>query len=166
MTDNVPDSMQIVESSPDKNSAYTAVKTTTFFIPNAEPDKWEGLYEAFAAMAHRAPLPDGQRIYSISFMKGHAETWTATVGKKLSGKQVSTRGRGSNRREFTKSLSDGATVLAIFSGVPYTVVTDRGLEKNITSDWVNPFGASEKPTSVSYFDLKPSLEDVPPRLTE
>jgi hypothetical protein len=122
-----------------------------FFIPGIDPDQHDSVYEALAAVCNAEALPDGKRIRSISFSKSTVETWTATVGDRLSGKRRITTGRGATSRERTETLSDGATVLAIFAGTPYMVFTDKGVN-GVRSAWENPFMASEHPDSVRTFE--------------
>ncbi|WP_457966060.1 hypothetical protein M1E17_05750 [Arthrobacter sp. D1-29] len=122
-----------------------------FFIPGISPEEQDSVYEALAAVCHAEALPDGERIQSITFSKSTVETWTATVGDRLSGKRTITTGRGSSLRERTEKLSDGATVLAIYAGAPYMVFTDKGVN-GVRSAWESPFMASEHPTSVRTFE--------------
>ncbi|MBP1135654.1 hypothetical protein JOE31_001886 [Arthrobacter sp. PvP023] len=129
-----------------------------FFIPDVEPDKQEEMYETFAAMCRMRPLPDGQRIQSITWDKTPVETWTAEIGKPLSGTRQKVTGRGATRRESTDRLVDQATVLAIFSGNPYMVVTDRRLDPTVRSAWDNPFLADSSPSSVTKFEASEAPE--------
>jgi hypothetical protein len=120
-----------------------------FFVPVTTPDDQESVYASFAAWCHCAiPSPD-KRIYSITYMlKG--TTWTATVGEALRGmRYVTTRVRG-HKSEQVHYVSDPATVLAIFEGVPFRVVTNQGMPRGVGSVWANPFSAGQ-PKSVTYF---------------
>lgn len=130
-----------------------------FFIPEASAEKVEQIYEEFADIAGRKPLPLGERIQSITWKKTAVETWTAEVGKPLSGKKAVERGRGTSRREYSESLSDGATVLAIFPGYPYMVVTNKGYVPGVRSLWENPLLASPNPTHVQLFELPKTVAD-------
>jgi hypothetical protein len=132
------------------------------FIPDIEPDKEEGMYETFAAMCGMRPLPDGQRIQSITWHKTPAERWTAEVGKTLSGTRQKVTGRGATRRELTERVTDPATVLAIFSGVPYMVVTDSRLDPTVRSSWDNPLLASSSLRSVTTFEASEAPEATDP----
>ncbi|TPV47811.1 hypothetical protein FJ661_20040 [Pseudarthrobacter phenanthrenivorans] len=124
-----------------------------FFIPDISPEDAEEAYASYATLAGGAPQPHGRRIRSISWRPRTDELWTAEVGKKLSGKKDVVKGRGTTRREYTESLHDGATVLAIFPGVPYRVVTDKKINPEVRSAWENPFLASANPVSVMTFDV-------------
>jgi len=123
-----------------------------FFIPGTSPEETEATYEQYAALAGSVPLPVDERIQSISWEKSRVETWTAEVGKKLSGRIDEVNGKGASRHEHSTRLSDSATVLAIFPGDPYMVVTDKGINPDVRSGWANPFMASNSPTSVKRFD--------------
>lgn len=138
-----------------------------FFIPAVEdPDNWEVIYKEFAEACNTHPLPHGKRIRSITFPKSTVETWTAAVGKKLSGTKMVSQGKGADRREYPKSLSDGATVLAIFPGVPYMVLTNKNLDPTASSQWANPFLAHKDPTGVEYFETEDTLEKFTEEATE
>lgn len=129
-----------------------------FFIPNISTEEAEKAYANYATLAGGTPQSQGERIRSISWRPRTDELWTAEVGKKLSGKKDVVKGRGATRREYTEALHDGATVLAIFPGVPYRVVTDKTINPKVRSAWENPFLASANPVSVVAFDVmeKPS----------
>lgn len=131
-----------------------------FFVPEADdPEMTEKVYAEFAEACHSVPLPLSDRIYSITWQKSTIETWTATVGKPLSGKKKTSRGKGSTYREWFEHLSDPATVLAIFPGQPYMVFTTGGLSTR--SYWVNPLMASATPSSVELFTEEPETEEAP-----
>jgi len=130
-----------------------------FFVPFAEPDKQEEAYADLAGWCHKdcAPIvtwdrdsvpPPGQRVYSIAFTHD-GEQWTATVGEQLRGVQIKkSRVRGKQvERRIAKG--DAATVLAIFPGECYVVVTNGGIG-GVVSAWGNPFLAG-KPYSVTRF---------------
>ena len=98
-----------------------------------------------AMACHRPPLPPNERIFSIVYMHDGVER-TATVREQLHGSKTTTkRGRESRSRH-----SDGATVLAIFSGNSYRVVTIASPFGNKRSVWANPFMAGE-PKRVTLF---------------
>jgi hypothetical protein len=111
-----------------------------FFVPDSKPGNDEEAYEELAAMCNRGVPARDARIYSITYAHDGTE-WTATVGEQLHGirrRTVRSRGR---RVEREQPVSDSATVLAIFAGVPYVVVTNAGLTASVRSTWVNPFMA-------------------------
>lgn len=128
-------------------------ESRAFYVPPEHPDftpeQQEAAYAEFAAMC-RHPLPEpGKRIYSITFTHD-GEEWTATVGETLRGVRYKTvRSRG-QKVEQRIPVSDPATVLAIFPGDPYFVVTSHRFWGNVRSAWENPFMAG-RPQSVTYF---------------
>jgi hypothetical protein len=124
-----------------------------FFVPKGEPDESEAVYEGFARWCGVAVPPVSKRIASINFTHDAAQ-WTATVGEHLRGSLTRRRRRKGRMVDVTTALSDGATVLAIFAGDPYLVVTDARPRGDLVSGWVNPFMAG-LPTSVSYFEPEP-----------
>ena len=121
----------------------------SFFLPNSSLETSESDLAILANMALR-PAPElSQRIYSITFThKG--EEWKATVGKQLHGVRRRTVTSGGTSFVQEHPVSDPASVLAIFAGVPYVVVTDHGLHRNVGSKWENPFMAG-LPKSVTSF---------------
>ena len=132
----------------------------TFFVPTAMPTDGTN-EEKFARLANfarqRVPLLN-ERIYSITFdADGVLAEWTATVGKTLRrGKRLATRSKRKYepipRPERMQPLSDPATVLAIFQGDPYIVVTNSRIDPEIRSTFENPFFAGQ-PKSVVRFRL-------------
>ena len=120
-----------------------------FFVPfTSSAADAESAYEQLAKLCHRAPPPKAERIHSITFSH-NGQTWTATVGERLSGREVKTAKSKGVRREHEVSLSDPAVVVAIYPGVPYFVAT--AIEPNTgRSAWENPFMAGQ-PSSVTYF---------------
>lgn len=122
---------------------------TSFFVPNAIDGKTEDLYAWLAGFAGRPVPPVGERIRRIAFVHD-GETWVAEVGQLLRGTKTQMRTRRGQRRQVTTSLSDPATVLAIFAGVPFMVVTNARIDAAVRSQWENPFLAGQ-PDSVEYF---------------
>lgn len=93
-----------------------------FFVPGAAPGREEERYQELADWCRRA-APAERRVCGIDWVHNGAR-WTATVGERLTGaKTRKTRSRG-KALERTTPLSDPATVLAIFPGKAYLVVTD------------------------------------------
>jgi hypothetical protein len=120
-------------------------QTPQFFVPNVAEDHQERAYETLAkACGQRAVAPD-QRIYSIVYIHDGVR-WTATVGQQLHGTKTTIM-RGRERRA---PRSDSATVLAIFQGNPYRVVTSAPPFGNTRSEWANPFMAGQ-PEQVTLF---------------
>jgi hypothetical protein len=97
----------------------------TFFVPGATSDEdAERRYNALALRAGAEAQPDpAQRIYSISYPHD-GEQWTATVGVQLRGERTRQVRRGGKRVTRRERFHIAATVLAIFRGVPYKVMTD------------------------------------------
>jgi hypothetical protein len=102
-----------------------------FFVPVAD-EEIEEIYEELATMAGAsAPGPTNQRVYSVTWTANATETSTATVGDQLSG--------------------DTATVLAIFPGRPFRILTTAEPFGRKPSTWNNPLSV-EEPTTVEFFD--------------
>ncbi len=125
-----------------------------FFVPSAKPDRQEEAYAGFAKWCGRAVPQRTDRVYSITFAHD-GEEWTATVGQALHGVRRRYSRKGGSRTERVIGLRDPATVLAIFPGYPYLVVTNHGLAPNVGSAWVNPFMAGQ-PSSVTHFSANTS----------
>jgi hypothetical protein len=127
-----------------------------FFLPpiaHYNASEQDAAYVLIAEKCGRS-VP-AQRVYSITF-RHHSEYWTATVGEKLTGSKTQqvgptdTTDKTENSIEQATQLSDEATVVAIFPGTPYLVVTDSGIISGGRTNWENPFYAP-MPTSVTYF---------------
>jgi hypothetical protein len=118
----------------------------SFFVPGIPPDCQEDIYAAMAK-ACGLPLPPlTWRVFSIVYVHDGVE-WTATVGERLSGTKTTTK-RG---RQYTSAHSDNATVLAIFPGAPYVVLTNKGpYFGNGRSQWENPFSVA-RPMQITLF---------------
>ena len=121
----------------------------TFFVPASAPDTTEADYEALAKVAQRAVPELAERIYSINY-RHDGEDWVATVGQTLHGSKTRMVRSGGRNVERRQSLADPATVLAIFPGAPFVVVTNHRLAGNVGSRWENPFFAGQ-PSSVQRF---------------
>ncbi len=120
-----------------------------FFVPAVTPETQESIYADLAKGCGLSSPPFGKRIYSIVFVH-NGEKWTATVGETLRGvRNHITKSRGT-KVERSCPVEDPALVLAIFPGVPFKVVTNHRIERNVGSAWENPFYAGE-PNSVTYF---------------
>jgi len=125
-------------------------RTTQFFLPAATLDTQEASYAKLAGLCGR-PVPVlAERIYSMTFVHD-GERWTATVGETLSGVRIDTKRSRNKRIERKTHLDDPATVLAIFSGVPFLVATTGGI--TVPSKWGNPFLAGQ-PESIVRFAVK------------
>jgi hypothetical protein len=124
-------------------------QTPTFFVPLVDEAEQEDAYVGMAKVVGAQVPHVGDRIYSITY-KHNGEVWTATVGKKLSGTVWRTHKSRGQKIEREHTLSNGATVLAIFAGYPFHVWHD-----NASRIWSNPFLAGE-PTSVVRFATKAS----------
>jgi hypothetical protein len=124
-----------------------------FFLPpiaHYDASEQDAAYVEIAEKCGR-PVP-AQRVYSITFRQA-SDYWSATVGERLTGtktQQVGPTDETDNSTEQTTRLDDAATVVAIFPGTPYLVVTDSGITSGGRTSWENPFYAGA-PTSVTYF---------------
>ena|ERR1700722_718130 len=127
-----------------------------FFLPpiaHYDASEQDAAYVEIAEKCGRQ-VP-AQRVYSITF-RHDSDYWSATVGEKLTGSKTQQVGptdktdKTDNSREQTTQLDDPATVVAIFPGTPYLVVTDSGIISGGRTSWENPFYAGI-PTSVTYF---------------
>jgi hypothetical protein len=92
-----------------------------FFLPYLSPHFKEGSYAHIAEQCERAVPALGDRVYSVSFVRG-GTFWIATVGKHLRGRKPMRRKQAGQWRD----IFDSALVLAIFPGDPYIVVTCPG----------------------------------------
>jgi hypothetical protein len=97
----------------------------------------------------------GERVREIQWTHNR-DYWVASVGEKLHGRSVRLRRRRGGNVEVTTPLTDPATVLAIFPGATYYVVTNARPIGPVVSNWLNPFMAGH-PTAAHRFDL-PSYE--------
>lgn len=131
-----------------------AMKAPEFFVPKAEPGEQESAYVELAAWAQRQVPPAKDRVYSITFEHDGVE-WTATVGERLKGHTIANPRARAKMRRIERPRGDSATVLAIFAGPPYIVVTDGGAITGGSTAWANPFMAGQ-PTSATHF--RPYIE--------
>ena len=121
-----------------------------FFLPpiaHYDASEQDAAYVEIAEKCGRS-VP-AQRVYSITF-RHDSDLWSATVGERLTGSKTQQTGQADNSTEQTTPLDDAATVVAIFPGTPYLVVTDSGIISGGRTSWENPFYAGT-PTSVTYF---------------
>jgi len=123
--------------------------TPHFFVPNSSPDDAENVFTGMARTCGAEVPPVGERVYSITFTHD-GQLWTATVGQTLRGEERRIRRRRGQRYESTTQLQDPATVLAIFPGRPFYVLTDASRGTAVMSQWANPFMAT--PDSITLFD--------------
>lgn len=109
----------------------------------------EEIYEELAAMAGgTAPAQTTERVYSVTWTPQSTETWTATVGERLAGRAPANI---DDDTDLHDRLTDGATVLAIFPGRPFLVLTTAEPFGRRPSAWDNPIPVVQ-PTIVEYFD--------------
>ena len=121
-------------------------QTPTFFVPGVRAEDLEQFYTTMADACGYDPPNLERRIYSIVY-EHDGVVWTAAVGKQLQGMKTTIR----SGREQKSPLSDAATVLGIFPGNPWKVVTNKGpIFGNARSMWENPFMAG-KPTRFELF---------------
>ena len=123
-----------------------------FFVPIGERENQEATYATLAQFAQQAVPSFKRRVYALVWMYDGVE-WTATVGESLRGverRKGTSKGKKVIRERFR---SDPATVLAIFEGQPFFVVTNLGFNGGPPgSGWANPLMAGFV-KSVTYFDL-------------
>ncbi len=119
-----------------------------FFVPQFPAQHWEHVYQDLANLCHGQAVDIEHRIYEITF-KHDREEWTATVGQTLRGTATQVRRIRGKKQEQTLHLSDAATVLAIFAGIPFKVMTN-----NHHTLWSNPF-YTDAVVSVTYFGDEP-----------
>lgn len=115
-----------------------------FFVPDTDKEEFETIYKRFADAAGVEVPVLADRVYSIEF-SSNGETWNATIGEQLKGTKKLQKTNGD-----TEKISDGAKVLAIFRSSPYVVLTNKDIDPNVRSNWVNPFFAG-MPTKVVNF---------------
>jgi hypothetical protein len=94
-----------------------------FFLPYLSPESEEASFAHLAKQCERAIPAPGAGVYSISFERG-GTTWIATVGEQLRGRKPIRVKR--NETGQWRHIRDTASVLAIFPGEPYIVVTHPG----------------------------------------
>jgi hypothetical protein len=126
-----------------------------FFVPGVSGESAETLYAQFADLCGRALPALKDRIREIHWTH-EGDHWVATVGEKLRGRHVHMRDRTGDNAEVRTPLTDPVTVLAIFSGDPFYVVTN-GWPVGSTrgSLFLSPFMAGD-PTDVHRFDASDS----------
>lgn len=89
------------------------------------------------------------RIFSITW-ENNGEEWTGTVGETMSGTRPKTSRSKGKKVERVETLYDPATVLAIFPGSTYLIVTNQGIPTSVRSAFVNPFFVGQ-PKSITRF---------------
>ena len=94
-----------------------------FFVPGAPDGDDEAAYLRLAESAGVSPAGQGRRVRRASFRRGH-ESWTVTVGETPRGTRPQHRRRKGEFTTTLDTLTDPATVLAIFAGDSFAVVTD------------------------------------------
>jgi hypothetical protein len=96
-----------------------------FFVPAASNDELEERYAELARFAKVSAPSPASRVFSLQW-EHDGEVWEATVGEQLV------------RLEPRPKLQDNATVLAIFPGNPYMIVTTAVPLTRVSSHWNNP----------------------------
>lgn len=101
---------------------------TEFFVPGSADagsadSGVEAAYRRLAELTGAAAAPPGRRIRQVAFKVGR-ESWTAEVGRTMVGTRPEHRRRRGEFTTTTERLTGQATVLAIFAGTPFTIVTD------------------------------------------
>lgn len=121
-----------------------------FFVPGAADS--EQTYIALGELWRLPVIPLAGRLASITFVRD-GTTWTATVGRALTGERVERRHRRGGTVEVSAPVPDPATVLAIFGGGDlYHVVTDARPLTDLVSAVENPImvGDHDLTTSVRF----------------
>jgi hypothetical protein len=149
-----PDRRGLLSTEPSPGTRRTAGAdfgtVPTFFVPHTtNANDAEQAYSTLAAFAGSRVLPMEERIFAITFHHDGTE-WIAEVGSTLRGVLNRRRQRSGRMVNVTEHASDRATVLAIFLGDPYLVVTDARPLGQALSSWVNPFMAG-RPLTVTFF---------------
>ena len=127
---------------------HLGVSAVIFSVPGFDPEEAEDAYQAMAgACGYPVPEP-GRRVASISFVDDLG-TWTATVGERLIGAANQGRVHGDQSQDITERHA-AVTVMAIFPGTPYLVVTNGPPLGNAYSDLPNPIHAT--PQHVELFE--------------
>lgn len=116
----------------------------SFFVPRVPAESQEECYITLARACDCLTPCRAERIYSITYTHDR-ETWTATVGKQLTGRVTKTSRARGKKVERTVPLSNGATVMAIFPGAPFIVWHDGA-----SKVWENPFLVG-RPHAITYF---------------
>lgn len=121
-----------------------------FFVPHADSEEAESVYEGFARWCGvDVPPPDRagrvDRIHARRrAMDGHSRrpvAWVDDEAPKAEG------GDGGRHDAAIRSCHRPA----VFAGDPYLVVTNARLTHRPVSGWANPFFAG-RPTSARYFE--------------
>lgn len=99
-----------------------------FFLPVTAEDEYEQRYAELARFAGApVPVPEA-RLWSVQW-EHTGEVWEATVGELL------VRVRPAPR------VQDSASVMAIFPGNPFLIVTSAQPLTSLRSGWNNPISA-------------------------
>jgi hypothetical protein len=114
----------------------------SFFVPFARTaDVAEETYRSLAEWCGaRVPEDPTDRICAITWVSNREE-WTATVGDELRGivrERIRSTGPYRQMYESVKHLRDNATVLAIFEGSRFKIVTNARPMTEVSSAWDNP----------------------------
>jgi hypothetical protein len=103
-----------------------------FFLPVTSEDEYEQRYAELARFAGASvPVPEA-RLWTVQW-EHNGEVWEATVGELLV------------RVKPTPRVQDSASVMAIFPGNPYLIVTSAQPLTSLRSGWNNPISAGVPP---------------------
>ena len=145
---------------------------TSFFVPGAADaelsdaelsDADEAAYRGLAQVAGRVPAAPGRRIRQVAFKVGR-ESWTAEVGRKMAGTRPEHRRRKGEFTTTTEKLSGHATVLAIFEGTPFAIMTDEQADEQPDEQPDEQQAASAPSASESSPSTNPHLVEKPSRV--
>src|SRR5690348_13946334 len=96
-----------------------------FFLPVTAEGEYEQRYVELARFAGASvPVPEA-RLWSVQW-EHDGEVWEATVGELLV------------RVKPTPRVQDSASVMSIFPGTPYLIVTSAQPLTSLRSSWHNP----------------------------
>ena len=129
--------------------------TPAFCLPGSDLATQESVYAEMASRAGRPVLPTNERVYSITF-RHDGEEWTATVGSLLSGHTIARPQDRAQHRRVSRPVNDDASVVAIFPGRPYLVVTNAYANSGVRTKWANPFMAGDVTAVTTFASDNPS----------
>jgi hypothetical protein len=103
-----------------------------FFLPVTAEDEYEQRYAELARFAGASVPAPGARLRAVQW-ESDGEVWEATVGELLV------------RVTPPPRVQDSASVMAIFPGTPYLIVTSAQPLTSLRSGWHNPISAGVPP---------------------
>lgn len=122
---------------------------TRFFVSGVAEGDAEQEYHRLAEVVGADASTPGRRVRQVFFKIGR-ESWVATVGRSPEGTRPEHRRVKGKLTTTTDKLADDSTVLAIYPGDPFVVVTDAAPVGTAESRWPSPVRA--KPSRIVYFE--------------